>query len=76
MIDPRDVYCPSDNPNRMPLEQYMALRDYIAEVGFDSAIKVTLDPEGVHKYIISDGHHRIRAAIELGFSTVGGTGSP
>ncbi len=57
-----------ENPNRMNTEEYAALVEAIKTNGF-------LQPILVHrakgkKWGVIDGHHRLRAAVELGLPTV------
>ena len=56
-----------DNPNHMGAREYKALGDVIGEVGFLQPILVKPLADG---FKIIDGHHRARAAKELGMETV------
>lgn len=58
------------NANRMPPAKYAALLDSIKRVGFIVPIVITLisEEKAIAKWQIVDGHHRVRALRELGYS--------
>ena len=57
------------NPNSMDPEKYALLVQAIREVGFVQPVLVRPQRVG-SKHIIIDGHHRVRAARELGMKYV------
>ena len=69
-IDPKLVYCPPDNPNRLDDEAFEHLKGSIKRLGFVVPVLVVPgkpdDVEGDYEYTIVDGHHRTEAMIELG----------
>lgn len=73
-LDPRelpiDIIDPDpDNPNQMPEDQYRALVATLRKHGFTQ--NVIVRPSEVQgRYIMADGHHRLKAARELGIATV------
>jgi len=66
---------PPDNPNHMPVDKYLALRDAIAHAGWLQPPLVAeltdYDPDiDTSPYVIVDGVHRCRAGRELELGTV------
>lgn len=68
-IDPRLVYRPPDNPNRLTPEAYEQLLGSIRRLGFVVPVLVVPGlPDGVEgdwEYTVVDGDHRTQAMIEL-----------
>lgn len=67
-VDPRVVYCPTDNPNKMPPDMYQDLENSIKKHGFVQPVFVVKGGPDGYKYTIVDGHHRTTKMIELGAS--------
>ncbi len=65
-IDPRSVYLPEDNPNRMLPEDFEALLKSIQHLGFVQPVVVVPGGPDGYEYTIVDGDHRTRAMIKLG----------
>lgn len=59
---------PAGNPNLMSVESFTMLRDAIEKVGFIQPVLVR--QRGEDDYEIVDGHHRMKAARELGLPLV------
>lgn len=56
------------NPNSMPEHEYLALIEATRRFGFLQPVAVRPRPDGTFETL--DGHHRIRAAVELGMTEV------
>ena len=65
-IDPRAVFCPDDNPNRLTPEAFEQLKNAITRLGFVVPVLVVPGGPDGYEYTIVDGHHRTLAMIELG----------
>lgn len=65
LIDPRKVYLPTDNPNRMDGEKFAKLKKAIATDGFLQPVLVSKGGPAGFDYTIEDGDHRTRAMIDL-----------
>lgn len=56
------------NPNSMTPEEYAALRENIRTNGYNQPILVSPRTDG--KYDLADGHHRMDACVELGYTHI------
>ncbi|TXH12179.1 MAG: hypothetical protein E6R03_13370 [Hyphomicrobiaceae bacterium] len=65
LIDPRKVFRPTDNPNRMTPDKYAALKKAIATDGFLQPVLVSRGGPAGFEYTIEDGDHRTGAMIDL-----------
>lgn len=69
-VNPADVFRPNDNPNRMSVEEYDALKNYIRRRGFLQPVVLT-ESRNLPQfqtdlpYIVVDGDHRVRIGSEL-----------
>lgn len=68
-IDPQLISPSENNPNRMLPGQYEVLVGAIKRFGFLSSILVRPNPAG-KGYQVVDGHHRLRAAQEIGLTEI------
>lgn len=69
-INVEDLIPDEDNPNEMDEATFDQLIEEIREQGFDEPIQVRRSPKTEGKYEIGSGHHRTKAAIVLGMTTV------
>jgi ParB/RepB/Spo0J family partition protein len=71
ILNPALLHTAPDNPNRMEEATYTALVENIRKEGFLQPVLVARDPAAPSDgYEIIDGHHRVRAAIELGYDSI------
>lgn len=59
-----------NNPNRMEPEKFAALMDTIRRFGFLQPVLIRPNPDDKHRFISCDGHHRVRAAAEIGLASI------
>lgn len=59
-----------NNPNVMELERYAALVESIRRFGFLQPLLVRPHPDDSRRFIACDGHHRARAAAEVGLASI------
>lgn len=59
-----------DNPNYMSPDEYDLLVANIKETGFLQPLLVQEEPASGGGYALIDGHHRYKAAVELGMKSV------
>lgn len=69
-LNVEDLIPDEDNPNEMDEATFDKLIEEIREQGFDEPIQVRKSPKIEGKYEIGSGHHRTKAAIVLGHTTV------
>jgi ParB-like chromosome segregation protein Spo0J len=68
---PHDRITPNDyNPNRQSEHDFELLTRSMREDGFTQPIVAVEDPDHEDKFVIVDGEHRWRAAMELGMAEV------
>lgn len=65
-----DLIPDEDNPNEMDEPTFDALVEEIREQGFDEPVLVRVHPTIKGKYQIGSGHHRTKAAMVLGMTSV------
>ena len=59
-----------NNPNVMEPERYAALVEAIRRFGFLQPVLVRPHPDDARRFIACDGHHRVRAAMEVGLASI------
>ena len=59
-----------NNPNRMEPERYAALVENIRRYGFLQPALIRVNPKDRKRFISCDGHHRVRAANEVGLASI------
>lgn len=69
-IPVEDLLPDEDNPNEMDEATFDQLIEEIREQGFDEPIIVRPHPTEKGKYQIGSGHHRTKAAMVIGMTTV------
>lgn len=65
-----DLIPDEDNPNQMKEATFDLLVEEIREQGFDEPILVRPHPKQKGKYQIGSGHHRVKAAMVLGYTAL------
>lgn len=69
LLDPKQIFPSDNNPNRLSPDKFEMLVGAIRRFGFLSPILVRERKDGVG-HIVVDGHHRLRAAQEIGLTEI------